>query len=38
MLKGLEETVVGGKDPVAAVNDAAEEANKIIEDYNRRVE
>jgi sn-glycerol 3-phosphate transport system substrate-binding protein len=38
MLKGLEETVVGGKDPVAAVNDAAEAANKIIEDYNRRVE
>jgi sn-glycerol 3-phosphate transport system substrate-binding protein len=38
MLKGLEETVVNGKDPVAAVNDAAEEANKIIEDYNRRVE
>ena len=38
VLKGLEETVVGGKDPVAAVNDAAEEANKIIEDYNRRVE
>jgi sn-glycerol 3-phosphate transport system substrate-binding protein len=38
MLKGLEATVVGGKDPVAAVNDAAEEANKIIEDYNRRVQ
>ena len=38
MLQGLEDTVVGDKDPVAAINDAAEEANKIIEDYNRRVE
>jgi len=38
MLQGLEETVVGGKDPVAALNDAAKEANGIIEDYNRRVE
>jgi sn-glycerol 3-phosphate transport system substrate-binding protein len=38
MLQGLEETVVRDKDPVAAINDAAEEANKIIEDYNRRVE
>ena len=38
MLKGLEDTVVGDKDPVAAINDAAAEANKIIEDYNRRVE
>ena len=38
MLGGLEETVVRDKDPVAAINDAAEEANQIIEDYNRRVE
>jgi sn-glycerol 3-phosphate transport system substrate-binding protein len=38
MLGGLEETVVRDKDPVAAITDAAEEANKIIEDYNRRVE
>jgi sn-glycerol 3-phosphate transport system substrate-binding protein len=38
MLQGLEATVVGDKDPVAAIEDAAKEANKIIEDYNRRVE
>jgi ABC-type glycerol-3-phosphate transport system substrate-binding protein len=38
MLQGLEATVVGDKDPVAAVTDAAKEANKVIEDYNRRVE
>jgi len=38
MLGGLEETVVRDKDPVAAIEDAAEEANEIIEDYNRRVE
>jgi len=38
MLQGLEETVVRDKDPVAAINDAAEAANKVIEDYNRRVE
>ena len=38
MLQGLEGTVIGGKDPLAAVTDAAKEANKIIEDYNRRVE
>ena len=36
--QGLEATVVGDKDPIAAVTDAAEEANKIIEDYNRRIE
>jgi sn-glycerol 3-phosphate transport system substrate-binding protein len=38
VLQQLEETIVNDKDPVEAVNDAAEEANKIIEDYNRRVE
>jgi len=38
MLQGLEETVVRDKDPVAAINDAAEEADQIIENYNRRVE
>jgi len=38
MLQGLEETVVGDKDPVAALTDASEEANQVIEDYNRRVE
>jgi sn-glycerol 3-phosphate transport system substrate-binding protein len=36
--RGLEETVVGDKDPIAAINDAAKEANQIIEDYNRRVQ
>jgi sn-glycerol 3-phosphate transport system substrate-binding protein len=38
VVRGLEETVVRDKDPIEALNDAAEEANKIIEDYNRRVE
>jgi sn-glycerol 3-phosphate transport system substrate-binding protein len=38
MLQGLEETVVRDKDPVTAINDAAKEANEIIEDYNRRVQ
>jgi sn-glycerol 3-phosphate transport system substrate-binding protein len=33
----IEETVVGSKDPVQAIDDAAAEANDIIEDYNRRV-
>ena len=36
--RGLEETVVRDKDPIEALNDAAEEANRIIEDYNRRVQ
>jgi sn-glycerol 3-phosphate transport system substrate-binding protein len=34
---GIEETVVGSKDPVEALDDAAAEANDIIEDYNRRL-
>jgi sn-glycerol 3-phosphate transport system substrate-binding protein len=32
-----EETVVGSKDPVEAIQDAAAEANEIIESYNRRL-
>ena len=36
--RGLEETVVGDKDPIEALEDAAKEANRIIEDYNRRVQ
>lgn len=36
--RGLEETVVRNKDPVEALNDAAREANQIIEEYNRRVQ
>ena len=38
VLRQLQETIVNDKDPVQAVNDAAEEANKIIEDYNRRIQ
>jgi sn-glycerol 3-phosphate transport system substrate-binding protein len=34
----LEEMLVGDKDPIEAINDAAEEANEIIAEYNRRVE
>ncbi len=37
-LRQLGETIVGDKDPVEAINDAAEEANQVIEEYNRRVE
>jgi sn-glycerol 3-phosphate transport system substrate-binding protein len=33
----MEETVVGSKDPIEALDDAAAEANEIIEDYNRRL-
>jgi sn-glycerol 3-phosphate transport system substrate-binding protein len=38
VVRAIEETVLEDKDPVAAVNDAAEEANGVLEDYNRRVE
>ena len=34
----LQETIVNDKDPIGALNDAAEEADQIIEEYNRRVE
>jgi sn-glycerol 3-phosphate transport system substrate-binding protein len=34
----IEEMIVGDKDPIDAINDAAEEANEVISDYNRRVE
>jgi sn-glycerol 3-phosphate transport system substrate-binding protein len=33
----IEETVVGSKDPIEALDDATAKANDIIEDYNRRV-
>ncbi len=33
----MEETVVGSKDPIEALDDAAAEANDIIENYNRRL-
>jgi hypothetical protein len=29
--------IVGGKDPVQALDDAAEQATKEIQDYNRSV-
>ena len=38
VVRGIEEMVVGGKDPIAAVNDAAKEANDLLQDYNSRVE
>jgi sn-glycerol 3-phosphate transport system substrate-binding protein len=38
VLRQLQETIVNGKDPIQAINDAAEEANQAIEEYNRRVE
>jgi len=34
----LEEMLVGDKDPIDAINDAAKEANEIIAEYNRRVQ
>jgi len=36
--RAIEEMLVGNKDPIAAINDAAKEANALLEDYNRRVE
>jgi sn-glycerol 3-phosphate transport system substrate-binding protein len=38
VVRAIEETVLEDKDPVAAVNDAAEEANGLLEEYNSRVE
>jgi sn-glycerol 3-phosphate transport system substrate-binding protein len=35
--QALEEMVVGGKDPVQALDDAAERATKELQDYNSRV-
>ncbi|MDP2949354.1 MAG: ABC transporter substrate-binding protein [Chloroflexota bacterium] len=34
----VEEMLVGDKDPIDAINDAAKEANALIEEYNRRVQ
>jgi len=36
--RAIEEMLVGNKDPIDAINDAADEANELIQDYNRRVE
>ncbi|KPK21883.1 MAG: hypothetical protein AMJ76_01530 [Dehalococcoidia bacterium SM23_28_1] len=33
----MEETVVGSRDPIEALDAAAAEANDIVEDYNRRL-
>jgi sn-glycerol 3-phosphate transport system substrate-binding protein len=38
VVRGIEEIVVGGKDPTTAINDAAKEANDLLQDYNSRVE
>jgi sn-glycerol 3-phosphate transport system substrate-binding protein len=38
VVRGIEEMVVGGKDPATAINDAAKEANDLLQDYNSRVE
>ena len=35
--QGLEEMIVGGKDPAQALDDAAERATKELQDYNSRV-
>jgi ABC-type glycerol-3-phosphate transport system substrate-binding protein len=35
--QGAEAMLSGAKDPFAALEDAATEANKIIEQYNQRV-
>ena len=37
-LVALEEIAVANKDPIEALNDAAEESNEIIEEYNQRVQ
>ena len=36
--RAIEEMLVGNKDPIAAINDAAKDANEIITEYNRRVQ
>jgi sn-glycerol 3-phosphate transport system substrate-binding protein len=35
--QGIEEMLVGGKDPVQALDDAAQRATGLLEDYNRRL-
>jgi sn-glycerol 3-phosphate transport system substrate-binding protein len=37
VLQAVEEIVAGGKDPVQALDDAAEQATKELQDYNRQV-
>jgi len=38
ILRAIEGMLVGDKDPIDAINDAAKETNEVIEEYNRRVE
>jgi sn-glycerol 3-phosphate transport system substrate-binding protein len=38
IIRSADEMLVGDKDPVDAINDAAEEANGVLEEYNSRVE
>jgi sn-glycerol 3-phosphate transport system substrate-binding protein len=38
VMRAVEEMLIGNKDPIAAINDAAKDANQIIEEYNRRIE
>ena len=38
VMRAVEEMLIGDKDPIDAINDAADEANEIIEEYNRRVQ
>jgi len=37
-VRAAEEMLVGDKDPIDAINDAAKEANDLLQEYNRRVE
>ena len=38
VIRAVEEMVLQDKDPIDALNDAAEESNQIIEEYNQRVQ
>ena len=38
MVKAMEAIVLQDKDPKEALDDAAKEANQIIEEYNQRVQ
>jgi len=38
VFRAVEEMLLQNKDPVAAINDAAEEANDVIQEYNERVQ
>jgi len=38
VVRAIEEMLVGDKNPVEAINDAAEEANDVIQEYNERVQ